>query len=271
MSWLIVAKMPLLISSRMTSATLTPRSSPSSLTVIVAGSSTAPRSRGSTTWTAVCANAPSRRWGFRGPRRPLVPLLLRAIERPPAHDSSKVRREADGHVDLEGATQPALLDRARDAAVVTADVGTATVCLAGRVVGDLARGRPDDPQQLALVLGRAAPDARSGRRRPTLERRPGGAYDVTSSAAALALFRARGLVALAAPAAANSFSASGAASSAGVASVAGVASAAGAAWGAGVSSDAAAGAASSAAAFASASATDTSLRMSMRQPVSRAA
>ena len=43
MSWLIVAKMPLLISSRMTSAGLTPSSSASSLTVIVAGSSTAPR------------------------------------------------------------------------------------------------------------------------------------------------------------------------------------------------------------------------------------
>ena len=36
-SWLIVAKMPLLISSRMTSAGLTPSSSASSLTVIVAG------------------------------------------------------------------------------------------------------------------------------------------------------------------------------------------------------------------------------------------
>ena len=37
MSWLIVAKMPLLISSRMTSAGLTPNSSASSLTVIVGG------------------------------------------------------------------------------------------------------------------------------------------------------------------------------------------------------------------------------------------
>ena len=47
MSWLIVAKMPLLISSRMMSAGLTPSSSASSLTVIVPGSSIAPRSRGS--------------------------------------------------------------------------------------------------------------------------------------------------------------------------------------------------------------------------------
>ena len=51
MSWLIVAKMPLLISSRMTSATLTDSSSASSLTVIVPGSSIAPRSRGSIVWT----------------------------------------------------------------------------------------------------------------------------------------------------------------------------------------------------------------------------
>src|SRR5690349_3768488 len=77
MSWLIVAKMPLLISSRMTSATLTPSSSASSLTMIVVGSSIAPRSFGSTTWTGD-VNAPSRRGGLRGPRRPRVPLLLLA-------------------------------------------------------------------------------------------------------------------------------------------------------------------------------------------------
>src|SRR4051812_18997170 len=73
----MVAKMPLLISSRMTSATLTPSRSASSLTMMVPGSSIAPRSFGSTTWTGD-ANAPSRRGGFRGPRRPRVPLLLLA-------------------------------------------------------------------------------------------------------------------------------------------------------------------------------------------------
>src|SRR5512146_1920534 len=78
MSWLIVAKMPLLISSRITSAGLTPKSSASSLTVIVGGSSTAPRSRGSAVWTLDDAKAPSRRGGLRGPRRPRVPLLLLA-------------------------------------------------------------------------------------------------------------------------------------------------------------------------------------------------
>ena len=79
MSWLIVAKMPLLMSSRMMSAGFTASSSASSLTVIVDGSSIAPRSRGSATWTAAGVNPPSRRGGFRGPRRPRVPLLLRAM------------------------------------------------------------------------------------------------------------------------------------------------------------------------------------------------
>src|SRR6476659_10785396 len=74
----MVAKMPLLISSRMMSAGLTPSSSASSLTVIVPGSSIAPRSRGSSVWTPDPPNAPSRRGGLRGPRRPRVPLLLLA-------------------------------------------------------------------------------------------------------------------------------------------------------------------------------------------------
>src|SRR5690242_4837869 len=78
MSWLMVAKMPLLMSSRITSAGFTERRSASSLTVMVGGSSTAPRSFGSATWTAACWKAPSRRWGLRGPRRPRVPLLLLA-------------------------------------------------------------------------------------------------------------------------------------------------------------------------------------------------
>ena len=77
-SWLIVAKIPLLISSRMTSAGLTASRSASSLTVMVAGSSMGPRSRGSATWTGPPPNAPSRRGGLRGPRRPRVPLLLLA-------------------------------------------------------------------------------------------------------------------------------------------------------------------------------------------------
>src|SRR4051794_7487130 len=78
MSWLMVAKMPLLISSRMMSPGLTVNSSASSLTVIVPGSSIAPRSLGSMTCTAPGAK-PARRGGLRGPRRPRVPLLLLAM------------------------------------------------------------------------------------------------------------------------------------------------------------------------------------------------
>src|SRR5690348_3166189 len=127
MSWLIVAKMPLLMSSRITSAGLTPSSSASSLTVIVAGSSTAPRSRGSATWTAVWPNAPSRRGGLRGPRRPRVPLLLRAIEGPPAHDAAQLVGEDRRNRCLEGMPERAPPKRARDAALVAAHVCAAAV------------------------------------------------------------------------------------------------------------------------------------------------
>src|SRR4029079_9602233 len=73
----MVAKIPRWISSGMTSATLTDSSSASSLTVIVPGSSIAPRSRGSIVWTDD-AFWSGRRGGLRGPRRPRVPLLLLA-------------------------------------------------------------------------------------------------------------------------------------------------------------------------------------------------
>src|SRR6478735_189946 len=61
MSWLIVAKMPLLMSSRMMSPVVTVSRSASSLTVIVPGSSIGPRSLGSSVWTA-----PGARPGLRG-------------------------------------------------------------------------------------------------------------------------------------------------------------------------------------------------------------
>src|SRR4029077_20230857 len=122
-------------SSRMTSAGLTPSSSASSLTVIVAGSSTAPRSFGSATWTAVCAKAPSRRGGLRGPRRPRVPLLLRAIEGPPAHDAPQLVGEDGRNGRRQGVAEPAARKRAGDAGLVVTDVGTAAVGLAGRVIG----------------------------------------------------------------------------------------------------------------------------------------
>src|SRR4029078_8949155 len=141
MSWLIVAKMPLLISSRMTSAGLTPSSSASSLTVIVAGSSTAPRSRGSATCTADWANVPSRRWGLRGPRRPRVPLLLRAIEGPPAHDAPELVGKDGRHRLPQRVAAPAAPEGAADACLVMTDVGAAAIRLARRVVRDAPVGR----------------------------------------------------------------------------------------------------------------------------------
>src|SRR5438128_7040236 len=184
MSWLMVAKMPLLISSRMTSAGFTPSSSASSLTVIVAGSSTAPRSRGSATWTAACANAPSRRWGLRGPRRPRVPLLLRAIERPPAHDAHQLGCEDRRDGRPERVAQPPARECAGDAGLVMADIGAPAIRLAGRVVRDRAIGRAHDAQQITLVVALAAADAGSGRDRSTVGHAGPRAYDDTSPAAA---------------------------------------------------------------------------------------
>src|SRR6185436_9554691 len=180
MSWLMVAKMPLLINSRMTSAGLTPSSSASSLTVIVAGSSTAPRSRGSATWTAVWPNAPSRRGGLRGPRRPRVPLLLRAIEGPPAHDAAELVGEDGRNRRRQRVAEPAAGESPGDARLVTADVCAAPVGLAGRVVRDRPVGRADDPQQVALVAALVAGDARPGRNRSTFEPDRPRAYDDTS-------------------------------------------------------------------------------------------
>ena len=78
MVWLMVAKMPLRMSSRMTSAELMPMSSASSLTVMESGISTAPRVAGSATLTGLSPPSVHLR-GFLGPRRPRVPLRLRAI------------------------------------------------------------------------------------------------------------------------------------------------------------------------------------------------
>src|SRR5262245_5516514 len=104
MSWLIVAKMPLLMSSRITSAGLTGSRAGGSLTVIVAGSSIAPRSFGSATWTLLL-NAPSRRGGLRGPRRPRVPLLLLATGSSFDDRVSGSRRERCAQLDRERGPQ----------------------------------------------------------------------------------------------------------------------------------------------------------------------
>ena len=60
-AWLMLAKMPLLISSRMTSAGFTPSRSASSFTVRAAGISTGARSRGSATCTGPWASVSGRR------------------------------------------------------------------------------------------------------------------------------------------------------------------------------------------------------------------
>src|SRR3970040_2029542 len=148
MSWLMVAKMPLLMSSRMTSAGLTPNRSASSLTVIVVGSAIAPRSRGSTVWTLVPPNAPSRRGGLRGPRRPRVPLLLLAT----GHSSDDVVRDGRRELveeprrdrGLEGLRQAASSDGGGDAGVVATDVGASSAAAARLVGSGRPVARPDD-------------------------------------------------------------------------------------------------------------------------------
>src|SRR6476469_4156999 len=123
----MVAKMPLLISSRMMSAGLTPRSSASSLTVIVPGSSIAPRSRGSSVWTPPppCVG----RGGLRGPRRPRVPILLLATGA-----SFECHRHARGQLlaqvgrerGLERPAEGALRDRLLEAIAGLAEIGAAS-------------------------------------------------------------------------------------------------------------------------------------------------
>src|SRR5688572_24115010 len=102
MSWLMVAKMPLLISSRITSAGLTPNRSARSLTVIECGISTAPRAAGSAVWTAVVLPpSPVRRGGLRGPRMLRVPLRLRAMSDSPLDLGTHVGWQADAERALD--------------------------------------------------------------------------------------------------------------------------------------------------------------------------
>ena len=97
MVWLMVAKMPLRMSSRMTSAELMPMSSASSLTVMESGISTAPRVAGSATLTALSVASAHLR-GFLGPRRPRVPLRLRAM----GTSQHRLRSRAAGHGEPHG-------------------------------------------------------------------------------------------------------------------------------------------------------------------------
>src|SRR5690349_21372881 len=105
--------MPLLISSRMTSAGLTASSSASSFTVIVDGSSIAPRSRGSIVWTADWAPS-MRRGGLRGPRRPRVPPLLLAT----GCSSCHVHRLRSGQEHLPELRRDRRLERAPEGAAL---------------------------------------------------------------------------------------------------------------------------------------------------------
>src|SRR5919107_3047891 len=206
--------MPLLISSRMTSAGLTASSSASSFTVIVGGSSIAPRSRGSIVWTAVWPPS-TRRGGLRGPRRPRVPLLLLATG-----SSFGVRGRRSRHERLaklwrdrclERPPEGAALDGSGPAAGIPAEVCASAGDAAGLIDDHLARRGPDDPHQLTLRTRGPARDARTRRQttrrlrdRPAPTRSPAGAgrraprrcrvdaYDATSPLAAV--FFARGFL-----------------------------------------------------------------------------
>src|SRR5690348_4928469 len=189
----MVAKIPLLISSRMMSAGFTPRSSASSLTVIVPGSSIAPRSRGSSVWTPAPLNEPSRRGGLRGPRRPRVPLLLLATRssfdrvvcrHAPGEDLPEVRRE----LGVQRPTEGALRDRSFDAGAVAAHVRAATGRPAAGVDDDVTGRGPDDAHEVALLARRSARHARPVRDAPWGGSGPAPAYDVTSSEGTAAAF-----------------------------------------------------------------------------------
>src|SRR5690349_4185241 len=181
MTWLMLAKMPLLMSSRMMSAALTPMSSASSLTMIEDGISTAPRADGSMTWTAPFWAPSVRRWGFRGPRVLRVPLRLRAmttsVER---HEVAMLEPLAQLGVDgdmecpFEGGTP----DGELPAGGVGTQVGAPAVGATGGVEHHLARRGADDPHQLTLRPLGATRDAGALGDGP--RGRGGGSYDATS-------------------------------------------------------------------------------------------
>src|SRR6266550_5501329 len=142
------------MSSRMMSATLTDSRSASSLTVIVPGNSIGPRSRGSATWTCD-ANAPSRRGGLRGPRRPRVPLLLLATGSSFVNhrvwSGHERRTELGRNRCLERAPEGAALGGEGPTAGVATEVRTPAGPPAGFIDLHLAVRRPDDPHEVPLV------------------------------------------------------------------------------------------------------------------------
>src|SRR3990172_6866402 len=193
MSWLMLAKMPLLISSRMTSAGLTVSRSASSLTVMELGISMAPRWAGSSVWTTPRPFWAGLRGGLRGPRRLRVPLRLRATDAS-FGESDVGRREpplqlprGGGQVRVRGEGRPqrslegVFLERGGPAGPVGAEVGAATRQAAARVEFEGAGRRAHDPHQLPLGALGPAGDARA-RRYSASGCVHGGAYDATSPA-----------------------------------------------------------------------------------------
>src|ERR1035437_5547844 len=179
MPWLMLAKMPLLISSRITSAGLTPNRSARSLTVTLDGSSMAARVRGSAVAVAPCIN-PSRRIGLRGPRRPRVPLLLLATTissydraRLPCQVGSEFSRDRHPQRSLERS----FVQCRTSTLIVVAQICPAAIHLAGQIDHDPAIRSPNDTHKLTLLLRRPADDARSRRVAP---RKRGPAYGDTS-------------------------------------------------------------------------------------------
>src|SRR5258705_8967213 len=199
-NWLIVAKMPLLISSRMTSAGLTVRSSASSLTVIVAGSSIAPRSRGSATWTCPGTPLPSRRGGFLGPRLPRVPLLLRATSSSFASCRHHRRAGTECLTQLRRKRRPersheyAAPERGLPAGCVATEVRASAGDAARFINHQLAGRRPHDPNEVSLRPNRPTRDTRPARHPAWCIARLLAPYDEASpspAVAAAAVFFAR--------------------------------------------------------------------------------
>ena len=169
----MVAKMPLLISSRMTSATLTASSSASSLTVMVAGQLDRAAlarierpgpatSRMRRRDAAACAARDGRGCrSYSWPRAP--PSMVFVVMAPGA---TLARNAAGSGVSSARLRAPFLMAMVRQS-VVAAHVGTATGEPAGRVDDDRPVRRPDDPQR-ARASGarvRQATQVRVGTRR----------------------------------------------------------------------------------------------------------
>src|ERR1035437_1711319 len=186
MPWLMLAKMPLLISSRITSAGLTPNRSARSLTVTLDGSSMAARVRGSAVAVAPCIN-PSRRIGLRGPRRPRVPLLLLATtisSHDPARLPCPFGSAFSGDRHSQRSLERSFVQCRTSALIAVTYIGPAAVHLAGRINHNPAVRSPHDTQELALLPRRPADDARSRRIAPW---KRGPAYEDTSASSTASL------------------------------------------------------------------------------------